>query len=227
MSTISNKIYSRDLLENNTLNRKHHPWGINPMIYLDEIRQQSRIKKYNALQESLSTMSQSSSSSLNKEQREEHLVEIANILDNLKTMRNVVLISKESDIENTTQFGKDIIMITIDLLLRVVKQIGQTNIQTPTLESLIAYIRNLIHKRSAHMRQTIPGLLLISWYELSQLMTFMQNEPELRITIKKVQQLIEIAHDTAIWAYKHLSMEHSIPDQIDFTDRNSIRYTYE
>lgn len=166
-------------------------------------------------------MSQSSSN------KEENLSEISNTLENLKTIRGILLTLKESDIEGATQFGRDIMMITTDLLLRVVKQIGQTNIQTPTLESIIAYIRNLIHTRSAHMRQTIPGTLLIAWYELSQLMSSMQNEPELRITIKKARQLVDIAYDTAAWAYKHLSTERSNTDQIEYIDQNCIHDTYE
>jgi hypothetical protein len=77
------------------------------------------------------------------------------------------------------------------------------------------------------MRETIPSPLLVTWYELSQLMSSMQNEPELKITVNKAKQLLEIAHDTAAWAYKHLSTEFSDADQIGFMHRNSIPYTYE
>ena len=55
----------------------------------------------------------------------------------------------------------------------------------------------------------------------------MQKELELRITIKRAKQLLDIAHDTAIWAYKHLSTERTNNDQIGFIDRSSIPYTYE
>jgi hypothetical protein len=170
-------------------------------------------------------MTQSSSS--NKEQQEDGIQEITNILENLKTMRSTLLTLNECDIESATQFGKEIMMMTTNLLLRVVKQIGQTNIQTPTLESIIAYIRNLMHSRSAHMRQTIPGPLLIAWYQLSHLMSAMQNEPELKITNKKATQLLDTACNTAAWAYKHLSTNRLNDDHIGFIDRSSMPYTYE
>jgi hypothetical protein len=222
LSTVKNNQYSQALAEKETRDYTH-PWGINPIIHLEELRRQSRINKVITLRESLTTMSQSSTT----KQKEENLIEIKNTLENLKIMRIILSTLEESDIETATQFGKKIMMITTDLLLRVVKQIGQTNIQTPTLESIIAYIRNLIHTRSAHMRETIPSPLLVTWYELSQLMSSMQNEPELRITVNKAKQLLEIAHDTAAWAYKHLSTEFSDADQIGFMHRNSIPYTYE
>jgi hypothetical protein len=195
------------------------------LTYLEEVRQQSRINKFVTLRESLTTMAQSSS--LSDIEQQKILSEVTNTLENLKTMRAILLSLKESDIESATQFGKDTMMIITELLLHVVKQIGQTNIQTPTLESIIAYIRNLIHTRSAHIRQTIPRPLLIAWYELSQLISAMQNESELRITIKKAKQLLDIAHDTAAWTYKQLSTKYSNTDPIDFIDRNSIPYTYE
>jgi len=196
------------------------------LTYLEEVRQQSRDNKFIELRESLTTMAQSSSSDI-EQQQQKILSDITNTLENLKTMRAIVLSLKESDIESATQYGKDTMMIIAALLLHVVKQIAQTNVQTPTFESIIAYIRNLIHTRSAHMKQTIPAPLLISWYDLSQLISSMQNEPELRITIKKAKQLLDIALDTAAWTYKQLSTKSSNTDDIDFIDRDSISYTYE
>jgi hypothetical protein len=168
-----------------------------------------------------------SQSSLNKEKQIENLRDITNTLEHLQTMRGILSALNESDIETSTHFGKEFMMITTSLLLRVVNQIGQTNVQTPTLESIIAYIRSLIHTRSGHMRQTIPGPLLISWYDLSNLMSAMQNEPELRMTNKKAQQVLDVAHDTAAWAYKHLTTERSNDENMGFIDRSSIPYTYE
>jgi hypothetical protein len=157
-------------------------------------------------------MAQSSSSSIT-EQKQENISEITNTLEKLKIMRVTL---KESDIETATYVGREIMMITTGLLLRVVHQIDQMNIQTPTLESIIAYIRSLIHTRSAHMREVIPGPLLIAWYDLSYLMSSMQHEPELRITKKKATQLVDIAQDTAAWAYKYLSTVYSNVDNIGF-----------
>jgi hypothetical protein len=205
-----------------------HPWGINPVTYLEEVRQQSRINKFLTLQTSLSNIAQvSSSNKEEEEQQQESIHEITNILEKLKTIHSTLLTLNESDIESATRYGKEIMIITTDLLLRVVNQIGQTNIRTPTLESIIAYIRNLIHTRSAHMRQTIPGVLLIAWYELSHLMSSMQNEPELKITNKKARHLLDTANNTAAWAYKHLSTKRLNDDHIDCIDRNNIPYTDE
>jgi len=167
------------------------------------------------------------SSLSNIEQKEKKLSEITTILENFKPTRAILLTLEESDVESATEIGKEIMITTNELLLRVIKQIGPTNVQTPTLESIIVYIRNLIHTRSAHMRETVPPSLLISWYEVSQLMSSMKNEPELRITIRKAIQLLDIAYDTATWAYKYLSIERSNNDQIGFIHRNSIAYTYE
>jgi hypothetical protein len=168
-----------------------------------------------------------SSFSSTKDREQENLSQITDTLQQLNTTRTTLLELEDSDIESATQYGRDLMLITTDILLRVVKQIGQTNVQTPTFESIIAYIRNLIHTRSAHMRQTIPGPLLIAWYDLSQLISSMQNEPELRITIRKTRQLLDTAHDTAAWAYKHLSIKRSNTEHISFIDRNSTSYTYE
>ncbi len=223
LSIVNSNIHLEDLAQDNLT----HRWNTNPVIHLEEVRQQPRMNKFVASQESLTTMAQSSSSSSNIEQQQENLSEIADKLEKLKNMRATLLTLKESNIEDATQFGRDIMMITSDLLLRVVKQIGQTNVQTTTLESIIAYIRNLIHTRSAHMRQSVPGPLLIAWYDSSQLMSALQKEPELRITIKKARQLVDVAHDTAAWAYKYLSTEYSNTDQIGFIDRTSIPYTNE
>ncbi len=201
-----------------------HPWGINPVTYLEQVRQQSRVNKFLTLKESITSITRSLSSDT---EQQDHISEIPNVLENLKTKHAVLSSLDESDVENATKIGKEIMMIITDLLLRVVHQIGQTNVRTPTLESILAYIRSLMHTRSAHMRQTILGSLLISWYELSHLMSAMQNEPELRMTKKKAKQLIDIANDTAAWAHKHLSTELSNNDQIGFIDRSSIPYTYE
>jgi hypothetical protein len=165
--------------------------------------------------------------SSNKDREKENLSQIKDTLEQLNTTRTTLLEFQDSDIDSATQYGRDLMLITTDILLRVIKQIGQTNVQTPTFESIIAYIRSLIHTRSAHMRQTIPGPLLIAWYELSQLISSMQNEPELKITIKKTRQLLDIAYDTAAWAYKHLSSERLNTEHIGFIDRNSTPYTYE
>jgi hypothetical protein len=221
-STVRDNISSQDLVQKDVRNYTH-PWGINPISHLEEVRQQSRINKFLTLKKSITSMTQLLSS--NTEQ--DHIHEITNILDNLKIKRVILSSLDESDTENATKFGKEIIMIITDLLLRVVNQIGQTNVRTPTLESILAYIRSLMHTRSAHMRQTIPGPLLITWYELSHLMSSMQNEPELRMTNKKARQLINIAHDTAAWTHKYLSTELPSDDQIGFIDRSSISYTYE
>jgi hypothetical protein len=168
-----------------------------------------------------------SSFSSTKEREKENLSHITDTLQQLNTTRTTLSELEATDIESATQYGRDLMLVTTDILLRVVKQIGQTNVQTPTFESIIAYIRNLIHTRSAHMRQTIPGPLLIAWYDLSQLISSMQNEPELRITSRKAKQLLDTAHDTAAWAFKHLSTELLYTEHIGFVDRNSTPYTYE
>ncbi|CAF1321045.1 unnamed protein product [Rotaria sordida] len=224
LSTVKDNVYSQALGQNEFRNHTY-PWGMDPTIYLVEARQQSRINKFLTLRKSLTTMAQSSS--LNKEHKQNDIYEITNIFENLKTMRSELLALNQSDTDSATQFGKEIAIIITDLLLRVVHQIGQTNIHTPTLESIIAYIRSLMHTRSEHMRQTIPGSLLISWYELSHLMSSMQNEPELRITNIKARQLIDVARDTAAWAYKHLTTERLTNERIGFKDRSSLAYTYE
>ncbi|CAF0883532.1 unnamed protein product [Adineta steineri] len=218
VATINNTNYSQDI-RNLT-----HPWGVNPVTHLEQVRQQSRINKLVKIQESLTNLTQSSS---NKEEQQENIQEITTISENLKSIRSILLTLNEFDIEVATQYGKEIMMITTNLLSHIVKQIGQTNIQTRTLESIIAYIRSLMHTTSAHMRQTIPGSLLIAWYELSNLMSSLQKEPELKITNKKALQLLDIAHNTAAWAYKHLTTTRSDDEQIGFIDRNSIPYTYE
>jgi len=162
-----------------------------------------------------------------KAEENENPDDITTTLDNLRTTRAIIYALKDSDIESATQFGRDTILIITNLLSRVVTQIGQTNVQPPTLESLIVYVRNLMHTRSAHMRQTVPTALLIAWYEVSQLMSIMQNEPEVRITARKSKQLVEIAYDTAIWTYKQLTIQSANGNSIDFIDRSSIPYTYE
>ncbi|CAF2483908.1 unnamed protein product [Rotaria sp. Silwood2] len=225
LSTVNENIYSQELEQHDVRNRTY-PWGIDPAVYLEEAQQQLCMNKFLTLRESLTTMAQSSSS-LNKEQKHNDIYEITNILENLKTMRAVLLALDQSDTDSATRFGKEIAAIITDLLSRVVHQIGQTNIHTPTLESLIAYIRSLMHTRSEHMRQTIPGPLLMAWYELSNLMSSMQHEPELRITNKKARQLIDIALDTAAWAYRHITTERLSNEQIGFKDRSSMAYTYE
>ena len=225
LSTVRNNIYSPELTQRDVRNRTH-PWGINPVSYLEELRQQSRINKFITVKESITSMARSSISSI-KEREQENLNQITDTLQQLKTTRKTLSELETSDVESATHYGRDLMLITTDILLRVVKQIGQTNVQTPTFESIIAYIRNLIHSRSAHMRQTIPGPLLIAWYDLSQLISSMQNEPELRITIRKAKQLLDTAHDTAAWAFKHLSTELSNAADIGFVDRNSTPYTYE
>ena len=191
---------------------------------MEEQRQQTRINKFIALQEALTMMARPS---LVSETNQESLSEINHIIEHLKTTRELLSGLNDSDTENATQLGKDLMTITTELLLRVVKQIGQTNIQTPTLESLIGYVRSLIHTKSAHMRQTIPGPLLIEWYALSRLMSSMQFEPELRITTKKAKQLLDITNDTAAWAYQYLSNQDPNKNQIGFVDRNSTPYTNE
>lgn len=165
--------------------------------------------------------------SLISETNQESLSHINDTFEHLKSTREILDELNDTDIENATQLGRDFMIITTELLLRVVKQIGQTNVQTPTFESLIAYIRNLIHTRSAHMRQTTPGPLLIEWYTLSRLMSSMQLEPELRITKTKAKQLFDITHNTAAWAYQHLSNELPNQNQIGFVDRTSTPYTNE
>ena len=165
--------------------------------------------------------------SLISETNQESLSHINDTFEHLKSTREILDELNDTDIENATQLGRDFMIITTELLLRVVKQIGQTNVQTPTFESLIAYIRNLIHTRSAHMRQTTPGPLLIEWYTLSRLMSSMQLEPELRITKTKAKQLFDITHSTAAWAYQHLSNELPNQNQIGFVDRTSTSYTNE
>lgn len=169
----------------------------------------------------------SQSSAMTNKQRQNDIQEIANILENLKNMRAVLSSLNESDTECASRLVKDIAMIIYNLLLRVVHQIGQTNVNTPTLESVIAYIRSLMQAKSQHMRQTIPGSLLMAWYEISNLQSSMQNEPELRITNKKGKHLIDIARDTAAWTYKHLTTELSVDSNIGYKDRSSIAYTYE
>ena len=149
LSTVNKNIYSDDLISKDARNLTHL-WGINPVTYLAELQQQSRISKLVDLQKTLTTMPQSSTSTLEKD---ENLSAITNSLNHLRAIRVILSELKDSDIETATQFGRDIMLITNDLLLRVVKQIGQTNVQTPTFESVIAYIRSLIHTRSAHMRQ--------------------------------------------------------------------------
>ncbi|CAF0773202.1 unnamed protein product [Rotaria sp. Silwood1] len=224
LSTVNENIYLQEF-DHNDVRNHIYPWGMNPTVYLEEARQQSRINKFLTLRESLTTMAQSSS--LNKEQKQNDIYEITNILENLKTMRSVLLTLNQTDTDSATRFGKEIAIIITDLLLRVVNQIGQTNVHTPTFESIIAYIRSLMHTRSEHMRQTIPGPLLMAWYELSNLVSLMQNEPELRITNKKARQLIDVALDTAAWTYKHLTTKRLCNEQIGFKDRSSMTYTYE
>ncbi|UJR37192.1 hypothetical protein I4U23_029900 [Adineta vaga] len=198
-----------------------HPRGFNPIIYLEQVRQQSRLDKMLTLQKSLTDMIQSPS---NKGQQHE----ILHISEDLKTIHSTLLTLTDFDIENATRYGKEIIMIIINLLYYVITQIGQTNIQISTLESMLAYIRNLIHTRSVHMREITPGSLLIAWYELSHLMSIMQMESELKITNKKAIQLLNIANRTVAWAYKYLSTEWIDDlDDIKYIDRHSIPYTYE
>lgn len=202
-----------------------HPWGIDPAIYLEEIRQRSRINKSLSLRESLANMAHSTS--LNSSHIQKDINEITHILDNLKSMRAALSPLSESETEFATQCAGEITVIITNLLLRVVNQIGQTNVLTPTLESILAYIRSLMHTRSEHMRQTIPGHLLMAWYDLSNLMTSMQNEPELRITNRKARQLVNLAIETATWTYKHLTTELVTDGHIGFVDRINELYTYE
>ena len=180
------------------------------MLYLEETRQQSRLTKFLTLRQSLASLDRSSQT-----------------FEQLQALRRQLSTVSEHDLLRLTRLGKDIITVSIEMILCVVHQIGQTNVQTPTLESMIAYIRSLIHNRSAHMRQSLPGYLLISWYELSDLLTSLRNEPELRITKRKVRQLIDVADDTAAWAYKHLTSSHSHGEEVGFIDRSSIPYTNE
>ncbi|CAF3506994.1 unnamed protein product [Rotaria socialis] len=224
LSTVINNVYVEESLQKNARHQTF-PWGIDPAIYLDEINQQSHIKKLLALQESLAKMAQTSSSKINQNQKD--ITNVTDTLETLKTMRAILLQLNPSDTRRATQFGKDITMIVTDLLSRVVFQIGQTNVHTPTFQSIIAYIRNLMETRSKHMRHPIPGSLLIAWYDLSDLMSFMQNEPEIRITNKKATQLVDLAFDTAAWTHKHLTTELIDHDKIGFKDRNSLDRTSE
>ncbi|CAF2165359.1 unnamed protein product [Rotaria magnacalcarata] len=170
-------------------------------------------------------MTQTSSSKTNQNQKD--ITELTDTLETLQTMRAILFALNPSETRIATQVAKDIAMIVTDLLLRVVFQIGETNIHTPTLQSIIAYIRNLMETRSKHMRQAIPGPLLIAWYDLSDLLSFMQNEPEIRITNKKARQLIDLAFDTAAWACKQLTTELLDRNKIGFKDRNSVTHTSE
>lgn len=224
MSTVIDDVYVEESLQKNACHRTY-AWGIDPAIYLDEISQQSRIKKLLALRESLTTMAQTSSSKADQNQKD--ITDLTDTFETLKSMRAILLALNPSDTHSATQFAKDITMIITNLLLRVVFQIGQTNVHTPTLQSIIAYIRNLMDTRSEHMRQTIPGTLLTAWYDLSDLMSFMQCEPEIRVTNKKARQLVDLAFDTAAWTYKHLTTELLDRDKIGFKDRNSLTYTSE
>lgn len=162
-----------------------------------------------------------------KDQKQVDIVDISDILECLQTTRAILLALNPTDTHSATQFAKDITMMVTDLLLRVVHQIGQTNVCTPSLESVIAYIRSLMDTKSGLMRQTIPGTLLNAWYDLSKLSSFIHSEPELRVTNKKAKQLVDVAFETANWAHKQLTAEALNCDQIVFKDRGSMQYTNE
>ena len=150
-----------------------HPWGINPIVHLQEIRQQLQVNKLLNLRQSFSHLPHSP-----QDHHHHHLLPITDIADHLRQIETKLsqIPDADEDLQATTSLGKEVLMIITDLLLRVVHQIGQTNIRTPTFESILGYIRNLMHTRSAHMRQSVPGLLLISWYDVSVLMASMQHE---------------------------------------------------
>ena len=189
------------------------------MAYLAEVRQQSRRNQLLTFRKSLTAISDSSTYA--------QIDCITRASDQLHTIRTRLSAVDELDLDSVTGLAKETIRTISQLLSDVIDHLGQTNVRTPTLESSIAYLRSLIHTRSGNMRQMLPGFLLVAWYDVSQLMSSIQNEPCLRVTKEKAEQLLIIAHQTAAWTYKQLSVERSSDLCTGFIDRGSIPYTYE
>ena len=192
---------------------------MDPTAYLAQVRQQSRKNQLLTFRKSLTAISESSSYT--------QIDCITHASDQLHNIRARLSAVDELDLDSVTALAKETIRTISQLLSDVIDHLGQTNVRTPTLESSIAYLRSLIHTRSGNMRQMLPGFLLIAWYDVSQLMSSIQNEPGLRVTKEKAEQLLSIAHQTAAWTYKQLTMERSSDPPTGFIDRGSIPYTSE
>jgi hypothetical protein len=187
-----------------------YPWNSNPVIYLDNVQQRTCKMKCPTLRPSVVHSERLSF--------QECLQPISYRFDYVQTIRTQLRTLNDSQLDTMTQFGKEIMIITADILLHVVRQIGQAYIRTLTLESMIAFIRRHMETRREYMRDNMAGVLLISWYELSKLMSCLQTEPELRITKTKVEQLIDLCHQTANWAVKYLIREYSHENNIDLNE---------